>query len=186
MRLRESLLAFVAGFRCGPDCVFLSVISSSVRPPDMSQAACCSKVYIRALREYYQWLNVIRDRPPVARTLLSPYLDTGPAQAGRLAAAVQPAGAGCPIFRVPAAVTVCRCPLCPATAVWDQSFAVRPRSAGLAGTAWTAIWGLRPPAGRRCGISSNQRFCPGRVSLNPEPSDWFPDFLFPELTLVAG
>ncbi|QQD20501.1 hypothetical protein GJQ54_01425 [Oceanospirillaceae bacterium ASx5O] len=82
MRLRESLLALLLAFAAA--LIVFSVVSNQQQrqAAGMSQQL-LQQVYIRALREYYQWLSVVReDGPALSRTLLSPYLDTGPAQAG--------------------------------------------------------------------------------------------------------
>ena len=180
MRLRESLLALLLAFAAA--LIVFSVVSNQQQrqAADMSRQL-LQQVYVRALREYYQWLNVIRDdRPPFARTLLSPYLDAGPLQADdwQLQFSLQELDAN---IRVPDAAPSAdaRFALYITEAVWDSPLQVR-----LDLLAWleqlTADLGYATlPAAVQF---QHQRFArPGVVISKPR---LFPDFLFPELTLV--
>ncbi len=180
MRLRESLLALLLAFAAA--LIVFSVVSNQQQrqAADMSRQL-LQQVYVRALREYYQWLNVIRDdRPPFARTLLSPYLDASPLQANDwlLQFSLQELDAN---IRVPDAAPSAdaRFALHITEAVWDSPLQVR-----LDLLAWleqlTADLGYAtlPVAVQY----QHHRFArPGVVISKPR---LFPDFLFPELTLV--
>lgn len=86
MRLREGILALLLS-------VATALIVYSIAAGQQQQHAVqtsrqlLQQVYVRALREYYQWLSAVRELGPEAllteqSTMLSPYLDLQPPQPG--------------------------------------------------------------------------------------------------------
>lgn len=181
MRLRESLLALLLAL------AIAAIVFSVVNNQQQRQATDVSRqllqqVYIRALREYYQWLNLVRgEGPTLSSILLSPYLEPAPPQPGdwQLAFSLQDLDAR---FRIPAAAPDSQARLALQVDVGPQAPA--PLQVRLDVLAWveqlTSDLGYTSlPVALRY---RQQYFVhPGVVLEAPQS---FSDFLFPELTLV--
>ena len=82
MRLREGLLALLLALATAL-IVYSIAVSQQQQQAATASRQLLQQVYVRALREYYQWLSAIREQGPDAlmpehSTLLSPYLSRPP------------------------------------------------------------------------------------------------------------